>query len=343
MSKKQKAPRARADLKALVRRLARVEDTTTAIARRDDERMITTERNLTAVPMLGSLGLVELKLTAKEEAVLSRPVDPAIVRIKPTGQPYISHPDYTRWFNEAFGRTGWALVPLAMPESRQDGKRVNVQVPYMLHVHQQPVAFAVGEAEYWTNSREQSAGDAVEATIASGLRRCAKRIGVGLELWDKRFLDEFLHKYGVVVPVMVFRDGQQKKSTAWRRRDDPALSNEITGPVREVVASEADEVAAQRYAPDYSHSEPAPARSSSSRPPAGNDGRGGDVISQPQNRRLFAILRNSGRNEQAFRAWLARRFGVESTADIKRRDYDFICQAVESSRALPERESGEEG
>jgi hypothetical protein len=341
MSKKQSKPRPRADLKALVRRLSRVESTTTAIARRDDERMITTERTLTAVPMLGSLGLVELKLSAKEEAVLSRPVDQAIVRIKPTGQPYISHPDYTRWFNDAFGRTGWALVPLAMPESRQDGKRVNVQVPYMLHVHRQPVAFAVGEAEYWTNSREQSAGDAVEATIASGLRRCAKRIGVGLELWDKRWLDEFLHTHGVVVPVLVFRDGQQKKSTAWRRRDDPALSNEITGPVRAAVASEPDELPAQRYAPDYSHSEAPPARSSSSRPPAGNDGRGADVISVPQNKRLFAILRNSGRNETAFRAWLGRRFGIESTAEIKRRDYDFICNAIESSKALPEAGQGE--
>ena len=88
---------------------------------------------------LGDLGLAELKFTPEEDAVLNRPVSPADIRIKPSGQPYLSHPTYTRWFNEAFGRTGWTLVPASKP--LRDGK--SVVVPYVLHIHGKPVAYVI--------------------------------------------------------------------------------------------------------------------------------------------------------------------------------------------------------
>lgn len=142
--------------------------------------------------MLGAIGLVEIKFTEKEEAVLSRAVPLNEVLVKPGGQVYLSHPTYTRWFNEAFGRGGWALVPSAKPM-----KSVNqVVVPYVLYIHGKPAAFAWGEQEYFETNKQQTYGDALEATVASAMRRCAKRLGVGLELWDKAWGEEFLRSRG---------------------------------------------------------------------------------------------------------------------------------------------------
>jgi hypothetical protein len=139
---------------------------------------------------VGALGLVEVKLTDAEEAILSEPVDPRFVQYKPAKRggpptiPYLSHPVYTKWFNRAFGRLGWAIVPKSKPIKNGDV----IMCPYMLYIHGQPAAFAWGEQDYFPNNDNQTYGDAVESTVASALRRCAKRLGVGLELWDKEWL-----------------------------------------------------------------------------------------------------------------------------------------------------------
>lgn len=151
---------------------------------------------------LGALGLVELKLTTQEEQVLSEHVNPDDVLWRPSRRdgppdiPYLPHPVYTKWFNRAFGRTGWNLVPVGKPVKTEQNV---VLIPYVLHVHGQPIAFAWGEQEYFdrkadgSESRAQSYGDVIESTVASALRRCAKHLGVGLELWDKAWLRK-LHK-----------------------------------------------------------------------------------------------------------------------------------------------------
>lgn len=148
---------------------------------------------------VGALGLAEIKLTDAEEKVLSEPVNISDVLLKPKvkgGPPeiaYLPHIVYTRWFHRAFGRTGWACVPTSAP------KKVNnlVLVPYLLYVHGVPVAAATGEQEYHENNAQQTYGDVIESTFASALRRFAKRLGVGLELWDKRWLETHFGKRAV--------------------------------------------------------------------------------------------------------------------------------------------------
>lgn len=148
---------------------------------------------------VGALGLAELKLTKEEDAILAEPVNPADVMLKPKvkgGPPeiaYLPHIVYTRWFHRAFGRTGWACVPTAQP------KKVNnlILVPYLLYVHGVPVAAATGEQEYFETNAQQTYGDVIESTVASALRRFAKRLGVGLELWDKRWLEAHFGKRAV--------------------------------------------------------------------------------------------------------------------------------------------------
>lgn len=146
---------------------------------------------------LGALGLVELKLTTEEERVLGERVNPDDVLWRasrkngPADIPYLPHPAYTRWLCRAFGRTGWQLVPIGKPTKSDTNV---VLLPYVLHVHKLPVAFAWGEQEYFPNkadgsdNRAQSYGDVIESTYASALRRCMKHLGVGLELWDKAWI-----------------------------------------------------------------------------------------------------------------------------------------------------------
>jgi hypothetical protein len=175
---------------------------------------------------LGALGLVELKLTEEEERVCSEAVNPDDVQWRPSRKngpkdiPYLPHHVYTRWFNRAFGRTGWNLVPVGKPTKSDTNV---VLLPYVLHVHKLPVAFAWGEQEYFDRkasgeeNRSQSYGDVIESTVGSALRRCAKHLGIGLELWDKTWTER-LRKPGDPEPRQQQR---QERNTQQRRREAP--------------------------------------------------------------------------------------------------------------------------
>jgi hypothetical protein len=70
------------------------------------------------------------------------------------------------------------------------------------------------------------------------------------------------------------------------------------------------------------------------------------IINQKQRQRLWVIIRKVGREEAEVKTWLQAVLGITSTKQIRRRDYDAVCQAVEKPGPLPmprEREPGEEG
>lgn len=260
---------------------------------------------------LGQLGLVEIKLTEAEEQILSEPIDPKDVLIKPTKSPvpYVSHPTYTRWLNRAFGRTGWALVPISKPMKSGN----SVVCPYVLHIHGQPVAYAMGEQEYFESNRDQTYGDALESTVASALRRCMKRLGVGLEMWDRRWLNAFIAEHCVRVKVQT-KDGPK---AAWRRKDDPKLPGEMGRAPSD--GGDGDD----RKGPQ------------DDLPPAGHHAQSRDVITEPMLKRLWAIGANSGRSHDEIGDWLQKRFGFSSSKEITRDKYEFICAAIEAKGALP--------
>lgn len=83
--------------------------------------------------------------------------------------------------------------------------------------------------------------------------------------------------------------------------------------------------------------------------PAYTDGSEDSVISEPQRRRLFAIIGHSGHTQEEVKAWIAVAFNLDSTKKILRRDYEAICEAIEKPGPLPapreltvEREPGED-
>ncbi len=228
-----------------------------------------------------------------------------------------SHPSYTRWFNEAFGRLGWSLVPVGKPAL--SGR--SVVCPYVLFIHGKPVRFAYGEQEYFEANKEQTYGDALESTVASALRRVAKRLGVGLELWDPAFGERFILEHCLQVPCRR-RDGSV--TMQWRRRQDPKFWNELN-------ANEARHAqpAQRQTAPEYE----APVED----PPAGHHRASGQAISDPQRKRLWVIIRNSGRGEQTVREWFEHRFQWTSSKQVTRDLYEYVCTAIEAPGPLPEK------
>jgi hypothetical protein len=269
-------------------------------------------RTLSDDTQLGQLGLVEIHLTPEEERVLARPVSISEVRMKPTGQPYLSHPSYTRWFNEAFGRLGWSIVPVSKPFRTDKG----VARDFILFVHGKPAVFATGEQDYHEANREQTYGDALEACVASALRRGAKRMGVGLELWDKEWIDAYVREHCVQVWTKFGRDEPKKR---WRRVVDPKLPGEFT-PTSPRDAE--DEAPAQRRSAAHYDTPAQAARAS-------------QPISKPQVARLHTIILNSGRTPDVVRAWIHARFGAATLDEIRQREYDLICRTIEQPGSLP--------
>lgn len=305
--------------------------TSTALARRPRSPLVVPPAptlTLTDDLALGMLGLVEPKFTPQEEAVLDEPVDRNQVLIKPTGQPYLSHPYYTRWLNRALGRAAWALVPASKPQKAVNEKTDTITVvqPFVLFIHRQPVAFANGEHEYQPKNREQTYGDALESTVASALRRCCKRLGIGLELWDRRWLNAWIREFAICVKVNVAKRGEPEEiRRMWRLKTDRPFWNELGGDRR------------------AGNSGPSPT------PPVATHAAEDDVITHGnkdrpgQLERLWTIIRSSGRSESEIRDWLRARYGIDSTTAIKRRDYDAIVKAIEHPGPLSLREPGEEG
>lgn len=330
MAKKMAAKRAAKKSTALARR--RENPPKQALMRvHDPKGMLPAEPALSDDPVLGALGLAEVKLTAKEEAALSAAVNVRDILIKPTGQPYLSHPAYTQLFNRAFGRLGWSLRPASNPKKAQSPGKKSVQIvrAYILYIHGKPVAFAEGEHEYWESNAEQSYGDALEATFASALRRCAKRIGVGLELWDRNFLDKFKREHCLSERVR-YKDryGNQQTKIVWRRRDQDPPANVEREPDDEPPADHGDVEPPRRQAP----------RS------AGSDGNGALHISPAQSRRLFSMAtKEAGRDwKNEVLPWLKSAYNAVETGTkpdryltLARTEYTAVCETVIAPGPLP--------
>lgn len=284
---------------------------------------------LTDNPVVANLGVVELKLSKAEELELATPVIEADVLIKPTGQPYLPHRCYTLWFNRAFGRLGWALVPrskplkVAMPgkDGNETGKHL-VMVPYELFVHGQPVAFAWGEHEYYESNQEQTYGDVVESTVANALRRCAKHIGVGLELWDRDWLGRWRAAHCLQVKVKSYN----KVFNRWRRKIDEPLPYEI-GSKTEEDQDRDGVVTGELVAPKLG-------------PPPANikvDEKGQDPkkVTIEQRKQITRIIKSTGRLEAEVSLWLFKTYGVKKGEDILQKDYQRICDQLKVRGTLP--------
>lgn len=244
------------------------------------------------IALLGDLGLVEMTFTPQEEAVMNKAVDEALVRMKPGKKgppiPFLPHIEYTRWFNAAFGRGAWNAVPIDLPKLTNK----TVSRDYVLFVHGKPVAFATGDQDYFETNERQTYGDALEATMSSALRRFAKHLGMGLELWDKDWIDAFIRKYQGRVQYQPPPQGEHGS----RQRE----------------------------------------RTTESQPPAtARTGQEHEPISIKQRQRLAIISKQAGRQPLEVKAYLKAHFGIDSSQQLLRKDYERVCSDVEKPGRLP--------
>lgn len=59
----------------------------------------------------------------------------------------------------------------------------------------------------------------------------------------------------------------------------------------------------------------------------------GDVISEPQRKRLYAIAMSAGMKKEEFGEWLMFNFNYSSSKEINKSDYEKICKAAEAYKA----------
>lgn len=253
----------------------------------------------------GGVGLGHVKLSRGELKIISRNVNQPDVRVLPdSGLAYLPHLYYTRWLNEAFGPTGWGIAPAAKAmKIDQAPGRVLLIIPHILYIRGVAVAWANGAAEYYEKNKRQTYDDVLESCVAYSLRRCCKRLGMALELWDKRWLAKFLAIDCVKV--------QTSDGPKWRRKDDAPFDNE----------RQAGKAAAKVHDAEI----------------VGGDGNGKEKISREQAARLVKIWRNAGRADADVQLWLSKKYGYTATESIKRFDHDRIERELiaRGSLALP--------
>lgn len=259
------------------------------------------------------------RLTLKPEQIqaLRRKVDDEEVDWKPAHKdgnpeiPYLSHNGYRDRLDAAFGLGGWGMVPVGLPKEK-DGV---IYTPYALCVDGVPRIYAWGEQAYHENNRQMTYGDALEGTKSNAILRCGKELGIARDLWNRNYIAKLKDR----VPVKKRIAGAVGGLPPVEVLNVPPLSRQTR------------------------ESRPLPTRSQSV------NTQSSDTITDPQRKRFWVIMKKSGRQEDAVRGWL-KAWGVESTKDIRRDQYDDFVKAIESPGPLwgpepPEedREPGEDG
>lgn len=267
---------------------------------------------LTSDPIMTATYVGTLTLTPEQIAALRRSVEDREIDWRPArkdGPPdiaYLSHNGYRDRLDAAFGLGGWGMVPVGAPKEK-DGV---VYTPFAMVVGGVPRVYAWGEQAYHPDNRQMTYGDALEGTKSNAILRCGKELGIARDLWNR----DYIAALKVRVPVAKRGPGATIQQPA--REPVHAGVNEqprTPRPTDDAVITVSRVVDGKKHA--------------------------------GQRERLWVIIKKSGRSDTEIRMWLKAAYGIDSTSEIKRRDYEAICEAIESSKPLPmpERETGEEG
>ncbi|KAA8898948.1 mitochondrial genome maintenance MGM101-domain-containing protein [Sphaerosporella brunnea] len=143
--------------------------------------------------------------------ILTAPVDPEDVEIKPDGIIYLPEIKYRRILNKAFGPGGWGLAPRG--ESIVTEKLVTRE--YALVCHGRLVSIARGEQQYFDPNGIPTA---TEGCKSNALMRCCKDLGIASELWDPRYIRQFRVKY--CEEKFVEHAVTKKRRKLWKRKTD---------------------------------------------------------------------------------------------------------------------------
>lgn len=171
-------------------------------------------------------GISTLDISKEISDKLTQPVKMEDIEIKPTGEIYLSHVRYRKMLNDAFGMGNWSLRPLG--GFVKTGSVVCRE--YALYIKGKYAASAIGEQNYIESNAQMTWSDACEATKSNVIMRCCKDMGIGLEMWDRKFVEKFKKEYC----VSVWRKGKpgQTQKPQWRLKESEPFFDEtgVVGP-----------------------------------------------------------------------------------------------------------------
>mgnify|MGYP001462567227 CR=1 FL=1 len=165
--------------------------------------------NFDMQPLLATAGTLEI--TEEQKKILSAPIDEKKIQIRPDGLVYLSWIEYQSRLDEAFG-SAWSLVPQGMP--KYDRNTNLILWGFYLIIKGKFVDFAIGQNEYIDTNRTMTYGDAIEGSKSNALMRCCKRLGIGLELWDRDYVEKWKEKYAYK------KYDEIKKRYLWYKKSD---------------------------------------------------------------------------------------------------------------------------
>lgn len=131
----------------------------------------------------------KLQYTESELKILHDPFDDDDLDIMPTGVVYAPWVSFVRRLRSAF-KGAYMLLPHGMPKIEGN----LVMWPHYLLIKGYLVSYSVGECNYYPNNSQMSYGDAIEGAKSNARMRCCKDVGIGLELWDRKFTDKWKEK-----------------------------------------------------------------------------------------------------------------------------------------------------
>jgi hypothetical protein len=186
--------------------------------------------------MISTAGTLEL--ADKQNEILFAPVQDDEVYIKPDGLIYMTWTKYSSRLSRALGAS-WTMLPENMPKISKDG--FFVIWGFHLIIKGVYCGFAIGEQEI--ASKRMTFGEACEGAKSNALTRLCKSLGIGLELWDKGFIDGWLSKYANKKWV----DGQNgaRGKNVWSLKPN-AFADFKKPQAQPIVQSQADNLAATK-------------------------------------------------------------------------------------------------
>lgn len=147
----------------------------------------------------------QLQLTKEEIGALSADFPDEAFQPGAAGKEnliYIEHAALRERLDQVIGMGQWCMIPIRRWEetftymkdewvnNRKTGQQIEVKgshvyVDGIMLIRGAFVASAIGEMTYYPDNHTQNYGDAVEGAETAALRRCCKRLGIGLQAWRK--------------------------------------------------------------------------------------------------------------------------------------------------------------
>lgn len=133
----------------------------------------------------------ELRLTPEETKALKADFPDECFRSGASGKEaliYIEGLHLRNRLDDVLGIGQWCLLPRCR-WTEANGKGTIVYVEAMLVVRGCYITEAIGDMTYYPSNAQTNFGDAVEGAESAALRRCAKKMGIGLQAWSKSWCE----------------------------------------------------------------------------------------------------------------------------------------------------------